>query len=765
MPTITVVEVEAVLKARDELTAILKNVSTQSKETATSTASLTGVVEGLNGVIGRYASAAVALAAIKATFDYGMSIRNLSLETNVGIERMQQMNIVSHDLGASQGELANAVYQLSRRIAGGDASASSALEALGLRVADLKKLSPDQLFMTIAAAAGEVQDGLRKADFSADLFGARLGRVVIPLLNKDLPDAMRRAGESGQVMSEQQVQFLAQGEESFDRWMRQGKGAIGAILDGYAWLATRGAYAITGNTQYVQDAIDASARLRQVTVELSDAEQDLANRRVIQNVVNAEREKMETALTFDQQLAVKTLTELNAITADHLKAIGVTIEQYKAWQEEQRANIELTKAWGAAKIAEADADNEGLKRAIAVAEATHELNVHVIEDTVQSAVEKTAKLTAEDQRYADERLKIASASARSIRDLEDQTAQAILNRQASLVDQEIKMLEAAARVKATTHEQLAQTLLNIQVRYASAHFLAERKALEAEEALEIARATREAATAEEAARKKIAIETDYRDRLKALTIGAMTALFTQEEALQKAHQDRMRSLGFDPQMAPTEGSPYLTPGARVAQGAHEDVVRSLEGAKQQARDLGQGDEVQRLQQMIEEENNAFAREIENLNRGLTAAGQTASVAAGGLQTAAISAFSAGAAVDTMSQATGKAAEALSGVHRQSMGGTLRGVSATELTRATYASLGLSALFNPHSPAAEADDARRAAALAAGPSWRTGSTTVHVEPHFSGPMIGSDPTSLAMLYDHIEKAVMSALSQRLTMPNH
>ena len=106
--------------------------------------------------------------------------------TGFGTEALSELKFAAEQSGASL----ESVEKASKRMAStifdaemGLIGAEDALAALGLTAEDLKGLSPETQFQTIADKLGAVEDASTKAAIAQDIFG-RSGAELIPLMNE-----------------------------------------------------------------------------------------------------------------------------------------------------------------------------------------------------------------------------------------------------------------------------------------------------------------------------------------------------------------------------------------------------------------------------------------------------------------------------------------------------------------------------------------------------------------------------------------------------
>jgi hypothetical protein len=139
-----------------------------------------GTVSKVAGAFGIGFSISAITAFIAETNQAAVALQNLGIQTGIGVEDLQVLQAATKDAGVDQGQLANAIFQLRERIAGGDAGIVGAYASMGLSLDQVKMKGNDALelfLMTergLAGLSGEIQ-----ATAAKDLFGGRLGNSMI----------------------------------------------------------------------------------------------------------------------------------------------------------------------------------------------------------------------------------------------------------------------------------------------------------------------------------------------------------------------------------------------------------------------------------------------------------------------------------------------------------------------------------------------------------------------------------------------------------
>ncbi|MDI1345270.1 MAG: phage tail tape measure protein [Pseudolabrys sp.] len=124
------------------------------------------------------------LAAAKQFADMGSAIYDVSQRTGVSAEAFSQLSFVAEQAGGSAEGLEKAFRKLAvvtTDAASGSTSAQAALEAVGVSVADLAGLNPEDQFERIADGIAGIDDPSQRAAASLKIFG-RGGAELLPVM-------------------------------------------------------------------------------------------------------------------------------------------------------------------------------------------------------------------------------------------------------------------------------------------------------------------------------------------------------------------------------------------------------------------------------------------------------------------------------------------------------------------------------------------------------------------------------------------------------
>lgn len=171
--------------------------------------------------------------AVKHSINSMDEMNKLSQKIGIPVEKLSELKLAAELSDVSIETLARSMSKLSTAMvaaaAGGAGPAASAFQALGISLNTLKSNDPSAVMEVVAKRFAEMQDGATKTALANAIFGQRMGRELIPLLNQGA-EGFRKATEEarafGLVVS---TQTARQAEEFNDNLKR-----LGSIPQGIA---------------------------------------------------------------------------------------------------------------------------------------------------------------------------------------------------------------------------------------------------------------------------------------------------------------------------------------------------------------------------------------------------------------------------------------------------------------------------------------------------------------------------------------------------
>lgn len=233
------------LGLRNKLNAALDRVQARLRAFGASVAATgRGLAVG-GGALTGFATAAVTpvLAAARSFQTWGDSIQKMAIRTGVATDTLAELGFAAEQSGTDLASVEKGLQRMQRTItdAGdGMASASDALESLGLSSANLSRLSPGEQFEVIAAAVARIPDATTRAARAMQIFG-RSGASLLPLMRDDIAKLRAEARSLGVTLSQEDADSAAALGDALNRVARTGQAAFRLIGAAVAPAITKAA--------------------------------------------------------------------------------------------------------------------------------------------------------------------------------------------------------------------------------------------------------------------------------------------------------------------------------------------------------------------------------------------------------------------------------------------------------------------------------------------------------------------------------------------
>lgn len=144
----------------------------------------------------------IAVASLKVFVDMGSALVDLSDQTGIEIEALQELGFAAEQSGSSMEELVKGIGKMQKVLAGaagGSKEAQKALADLGLSIGDLAGLKPDEQFQAIADAIGEIDNPAQRTASAMAILG-KAGATLIPTMLA-LAEERKKLRDSGAIIS------------------------------------------------------------------------------------------------------------------------------------------------------------------------------------------------------------------------------------------------------------------------------------------------------------------------------------------------------------------------------------------------------------------------------------------------------------------------------------------------------------------------------------------------------------------------------------
>jgi hypothetical protein len=176
------------------------------------------------------------VAGVKTFMDMGGAAVDAAARTGLSVEALSELGFAAEQTGADMGAVEGAIRKTSVAVEDLSTGSKAAVEKfakLGLSLADLQGLSPDEQFSKIGGAIAAIHDPTMRAAAAVDMFG-KSGTVLLPMLG-DMEALRQKARDLGIVMSTEDANAADDLGDAWDALKAQGKTIffqIGAAVAG-----------------------------------------------------------------------------------------------------------------------------------------------------------------------------------------------------------------------------------------------------------------------------------------------------------------------------------------------------------------------------------------------------------------------------------------------------------------------------------------------------------------------------------------------------
>lgn len=302
------------------------------------------------------------------------ALSRLSAETQINTDDLQDITAATSDYGLSNEELARALFNVQKGIAGGDDSVARGLHQIGLSLEDVKGKRGKELFIEIENGLAQLQGSLRDTA-AADIFGSKLGAAMAGFA-REAEGAIEKAGEFNAKLSPAEIENLKKYADNVDLISRNfttlkdkalGQAAT-AIVDTSTALAkgvsifalakaalvasiTGGVPKLDIYNTIIEGLTKAKAAHDGIVESTKEEQVELSKEAQASQFLSALRLDAAKQLEPYQRRGLEDLRSMGQLNQQNAAAIGVSADQFKQYTEQVRVAEATTKSLTAATLA------------------------------------------------------------------------------------------------------------------------------------------------------------------------------------------------------------------------------------------------------------------------------------------------------------------------------------------------------------------------------------------------------------------------------
>jgi hypothetical protein len=235
MASDTTIRISAIDQTREAFQSVQRNVG--------------GLQNSLKGMAGPLA-AAFSVAAVgafsKSLIDAADNMAKLSQKTGISVTELSRFTNAGNEAGVSQDTLASSLIRLNKSIAdgvSGNQQIQEAFQQVGISLNDLKKLSPEEIFLRLSDGMAKAADGPGKIQVGNALLGKSFSELI-PMLNQGSEGIKAYQATFNEDFAKRAEQFndnITKMTENFKRLMVTGIGPVIAGINKLFELYDEGA--------------------------------------------------------------------------------------------------------------------------------------------------------------------------------------------------------------------------------------------------------------------------------------------------------------------------------------------------------------------------------------------------------------------------------------------------------------------------------------------------------------------------------------------
>ena len=308
---------------------VLSKIESKLRSTGTAVQGVGKVLSAAGGSItAAFAGAATAFATTGAALD------DMSKRTGVGVTALSELKFAAEQSGTNLETVEKAIRGMQKFTLGaarGTASMTQTLSDLGLSLEQIKNLSPEQQFQTIAAAIAKVPDPSTRAALAMKVFG-KAGSDLLPLFSEGPAGFAALSAEAhklGVTLNDEDAQAAAKLDDAIAKLKNQFGGLLvqigGAIAGPLTDLSAEISNVVASTIQWIGENQGLVAMIAKVGAGIAAAGVTIYALGTAFNTVASAVGVLNTALTL--LVAHPVIAGVAAITA----TIGYLVyEFYKA---------------------------------------------------------------------------------------------------------------------------------------------------------------------------------------------------------------------------------------------------------------------------------------------------------------------------------------------------------------------------------------------------------------------------------------------------
>lgn len=206
-----------------------------------------GTLKGVAAAAGVAFSVSAIKNWVAGTIDAASRIDDLTRKLGVSHEALQRWTYAGEQNGITIEQINTAVSFMNKALSEGESSTVASLRKVGLQIADLRAMKPEDAFNTLVETIEQIEDPMLRAEIAMRLF-SRSGQDLLPAIM----EGFRETGDAAAVMSRETIQGLDAAGDAWTELMNRATFVSGTVIAAVFKVQdmVRDALRQTGSFQY-----------------------------------------------------------------------------------------------------------------------------------------------------------------------------------------------------------------------------------------------------------------------------------------------------------------------------------------------------------------------------------------------------------------------------------------------------------------------------------------------------------------------------------
>lgn len=206
----------AVEKARAlgiEIPPGLQKLAAEAKGAGGALEGIKGAAAGLAGALGIGLGIGAVVSFGKSVFDAASKVGDLAVQLGISTDAVQGFEFAATQSGSSLDAVGIAITKMNQKLSAGDDSTIKALNMAGLSFNAIRAMKPEDAFLAITDAVGQIPDPMQRTEVALSLFGKSAAELLPAIM-----EGFRNTAAAANKMSTETIAALKEAQDNWERY-------------------------------------------------------------------------------------------------------------------------------------------------------------------------------------------------------------------------------------------------------------------------------------------------------------------------------------------------------------------------------------------------------------------------------------------------------------------------------------------------------------------------------------------------------------------